>query len=592
MNGKSKASEHERRDWTIILIILLFGFLCVILAGQWAVRFAPIWKLDTNMQSNLDPNSDFLTNRPVSYYEPLDPSILTQPVWFDVFLTPGASVEARTSIPQTNTPVGTTTPVPIASNPPITPTNTPTIFYATPTNTLIYYPPPPATNTPRPRATNTPITPLPSVDLSITKDDGVAFVNSGGTVIYTVRVTNNGPSNVTGAFLSDPIAGGLSKTAVTCSATTPGQCVTPPTAAQLESGTFTLPTLNNGQFYEITITTDVTTSSGSVTNIAGVGAPSGFTDPTPGNNVAVDTDTVNMVADLSITVTDNSTHYVANAVKSYEIVVSNSGPSDVAGATITNTFSNGNVDPSTIVWTCVPSAGAACTSGPVMGSNLTNEPVNLNSGSSVTFHLDVQVIPSPSGSLVNDVTVTAPAGITDAPGNNSATDTDTLITASTPPPQLGLPPNNDPYTLPAGGTLTLSINLTADGNTSDWDLVYYEYSLASFPPPNTFDGIWLDWIIIEISDGSNWYTVFNWGDNIRDTNTNVDYTILTLPAPPPNPEEMDQRPIAASDLYNSSGVAIDIDSVVPPGTYTFIRLRAPTGDTDGQAEVDGIEILP
>ena len=77
----------------------------------------------------------------------------------------------------------------------------------------------------------------------------------------------------------------------------------------------------------------------------------------------------------------------------------------------------------------------------------------------------------------------------------------------------------------------------------------------------------------------------------------MDYAFLSLPVPPPNPEEMDQRPIASSDLYLSSsgwqtGIAIDIDSFVPLGTYTYIRFIAPPGDADGQTEIDGVEILP
>jgi LPXTG-site transpeptidase (sortase) family protein len=125
----------------------------------------------------------------------------------------------------------------------------------------------------------------------VTKDDGVASVDAGGTTTYTVRVTNVGPSSVTGAILSDPVAAGLSKTGVVCSGT-PGECVTPPTVGQLEGGTFALPALASGEFYEIDVTVDVTAASGSVTNTATVAAPAGVGDPVPGNDSASDTDTV------------------------------------------------------------------------------------------------------------------------------------------------------------------------------------------------------------------------------------------------------------------------------------------------------------
>ncbi len=111
------------------------------------------------------------------------------------------------------------------------------------------------------------ITNTPSADLRITKtntpgingnvDQADDTVTAGGTTAYTIRVTNNGPAGVTGAVLIDPAATGLIKTAVACSPT-PGQCTagTTPTVAQLESG-YALPTLANGQFYEIVVTATV-----------------------------------------------------------------------------------------------------------------------------------------------------------------------------------------------------------------------------------------------------------------------------------------------------------------------------------------------
>lgn len=97
-----------------------------------------------------------------------------------------------------------------------------------------------------------------SADLAITKTNGTTTtLPSGSSTTYTIRVTNNGPSIAGGSILSDPVIAGLSKTAVTCSAT-PGQCVTPPTIAQLEGGLFIVPTMTIGQFYEILVTATIT----------------------------------------------------------------------------------------------------------------------------------------------------------------------------------------------------------------------------------------------------------------------------------------------------------------------------------------------
>lgn len=588
MKERGKPTEHERRDWVVILIILLIGFLCVILAGERAIRFAPFWKLDANMGSNLNPDSDFLTTRPTGYFEPLDPSILTQPVWINAFLTPGASFPTRTPMPPTNTPLPTNT-LPA-------PTNTPTRILPSLTPTQPFFPPP--TRTPRP---NTPLPPTATsippataipVDLSLTKTDGSGIYAPGSTVTYTVVVTNNGPNTVTGATISD---------AKPAQITTWGWCVAPCAPVANTSGNLGA-TINlaSGASVTYTILANIDPSAtGNLVNTATISVPPGYTDSAPGNNSATDTNTPSAVADLQITKTDNATHYVANATKTYVIVVSNAGPSNVTGATVTDAFTNPNILPGSVTWTCSGTGGGICTAS---GSGNISDLVNLPAGAYVTYLVDVTVVNSPSGDLVNTAMVSEPPGTTDpVPGNNSATDMDTLIIVDTPPSEISLPPDNEIYQLPLGGVLTLNITTTVNGNPGP-DLIFYEYLNGSF--------VYMDLIQIQIGDGSNWYTVFYWGDEIRDTNTNIDYTSLPCPPPPPPDEgpyppdcppggplyEPDERQVPPDYFYPytsiSRGIAIDIDlPAIPQGTYPYIRVISPPGDTNG-LEIDAIEVLP
>src|SRR5688572_11557932 len=95
-----KAIERERLDWTIVVIIILvIGFVCVIVAGQLAARFSPSWQLNTDMESQIDPNSTFVAWKPSGFIEPVDPAILTQPGWINEFLTPGVSIVTGTPFP-------------------------------------------------------------------------------------------------------------------------------------------------------------------------------------------------------------------------------------------------------------------------------------------------------------------------------------------------------------------------------------------------------------------------------------------------------------------------------------------------------------
>src|SRR5204862_187591 len=79
--------------------------------------------------------------------------------------------------------------------------------------------PTPANNT----ATDTDTAAL-NADLRITKTDGSATYTPGGSITYTIVVTNAGPSDVTGATVADtiPVLTGVTWTAVATTGTPTG----------------------------------------------------------------------------------------------------------------------------------------------------------------------------------------------------------------------------------------------------------------------------------------------------------------------------------------------------------------------------------
>ncbi|HXR55262.1 MAG TPA: IPTL-CTERM sorting domain-containing protein [Casimicrobiaceae bacterium] len=284
-----------------------------------------------------------------------------------------------------------------------------------------------------------------AADLGVSVDDGVTTVTSGTTTNYTVTVVNNGPSAVTGAILADPSVAGLTKSAVTC-APIPGQCVTPPTIVELESGTFALPALVSGQTYAIVVAASVTAVGGTVANGAAVAPPGGVMDSVSANDSANDTDAVLPAplpdADLAMTVTANPGTASPGGNVTYTLTIVNNGPSGVADAIVTDTAPPGIVFGN---WTCsVANAGSggsvATACGASGGSGNVSVTVTLQPGATVTYVIAATVSSGASGSIVDGARVDVPGGMTDSvPTNNASTAPLNVQAAPPPPPQVAQP---------------------------------------------------------------------------------------------------------------------------------------------------------
>jgi uncharacterized repeat protein (TIGR01451 family) len=233
-------------------------------------------------------------------------------------------------------------------------------------------------------------------------------------------VSNSGPNVATGATVADTFPAALTVNTWTCTATAGSSC-TATGSGNNRTGSVTLAIGGSATYTANTSLSGAAT--GTVSNTASVTPPAGFTDPNVANNNATDTDTVLLAANLSITKTDNVTGISAGGTVTYTIVVGNSGPNNVTGATMTDAFPAAI---SSAIWTCTASGGSSC--GGSSGSGNMNRTINVQNGGTVTFTVNATLSPSASGSVANTATVAVPAGMFDpTPGNNSATDTDTVV---------------------------------------------------------------------------------------------------------------------------------------------------------------------
>lgn len=127
-------------------------------------------------------------------------------------------------------------------------------------------------------------------DLELTKTTGSSVATPGGTVTYTITVTNAGPSPATNVVVTDDLPAGLSFLSATpsqgtCNAADPVSC--------------NLGTIVNGGSATITLSAQVTATSGTISNTASVTSTEGDTDTTSSAPIPVGAADIAAVPTLS-----------------------------------------------------------------------------------------------------------------------------------------------------------------------------------------------------------------------------------------------------------------------------------------------------
>ena len=220
-----------------------------------------------------------------------------------------------------------------------------------------------------------------NAELVTTKTANLSVVNEGDTVVYTITVENQGPSDATNVSLTDLLPSGVTYESDTGNGGyNPG------------SGLWVLGSVPNGTSKVLTIsaTVDPATSGQTITNTT-TAAKGDQSDPDLVNDDLTETITVNSLSDIVLTkVVDNRTPNEGDVIN-YTITVTNNG-----GATATNLVVTDNL-PSGLTYTqAIPSSGAWNAPNWTIGS--------LAPGSSETLILSVLVEPGTLGlTLVNTI---------------------------------------------------------------------------------------------------------------------------------------------------------------------------------------------
>ncbi|WP_117171958.1 T9SS type B sorting domain-containing protein, partial [Lutibacter oceani] len=182
-------------------------------------------------------------------------------------------------------------------------------------------------------------------DLETIKVVDIAEPFENDTIIYTITVTNNGPSDATNVSLTDLLPTGVTY-------------ITDDIGDDFNSGSgiWTIGTILEGTSATINITAsvDVGTAGETITNST-TAATSDQTDPTTDGDVLDATITVENYSDIVLTkAVDNATPNVGDTV-TYTVTVKNNGPAKVTGLVVTDVLPTGltygTVSPSDGIWT-------------------------------------------------------------------------------------------------------------------------------------------------------------------------------------------------------------------------------------------------
>jgi uncharacterized repeat protein (TIGR01451 family) len=251
---------------------------------------------------------------------------------------------------------------------------------------------------------------LPAADMAVTAS-GPSAVTAGTNATYTITITNNGPNAAQGVVLTDSLPAGSTFVSITQTSGTDsfsfaqsGGSVTETATASIASG--------NSDAFSVIVFAPTSLNNGAVFNdAASVGASS--PDPNAANNSATVTGSIvntNTNADLAVAVSGPASASEGNTV-TYNITVTNSGPSSAPGVTLTDAL------PSNLTYT---SATASQGTFRVSGGVVTFSAATMAFGG--TFTASVTALVAEDGSTSDTATVSS-SNPDPNPANNNASAT-------------------------------------------------------------------------------------------------------------------------------------------------------------------------
>lgn len=249
-------------------------------------------------------------------------------------------------------------------------------------------------------------------DLGLSKS-GPSVVVGGTDVTYTLTATNRGPSDAKSVSIVDTIPAGTSFRSVTPA--TGWSCNAPAVGtAGPVAVTCSRTSLASGSSGQIGLTVRLASAAGDGSQLCNDAVVASTTaDPDAADNAAQSCATVRTVADLGVTQVASTDGKAGNGTATFELTVTNQGPSDAAGISLS---ASSSLFSAPAPGTSTTTGGSCVVSGPTV--TCTWAALASGASSSVTITVDWR---SSLGEVCTDAVVTSGTSDPDGTDNTAST---------------------------------------------------------------------------------------------------------------------------------------------------------------------------
>ena len=343
-------------------------------------------------------------------------------------------------------------------------------------------------------------------DLVITKTSDVpAYTPLSGVYVpgspikYTITASNNGPSAVVGATVTDTFTAAHTGISWTCVASGTASCVSGSPSGTGASGSTNISQsvdigAGGGDKLTFTVTANTLTSaSANLTNTASVTTPASTFEVSGANNSASLDLPAQKHVDVAVSKTAPAGPYTPGSNVTYTITVTGNGPSAAPPINVSDNF---DVAFSSVTWNCVANGTSSCVSGLPSGTGdsgtgdiATSVDVAAGGGNSVVYTVIATIDVATSVTSIDNTASVSPSSGSD---DNSANDSSLKSITVTQSTATHLAFVQQPSDTAAGGTITPAVTVQVQdaSNTvvSGDNTTQVTLALGSNPSGGTLSG--------------------------------------------------------------------------------------------------------